>query len=175
LHTGSDPLGYTGPLGLAQLKAAIAGHYGRWYDLDVDPRAAGITTGASGAFVLVFLAAFDAGDRVAVVRPGYPAYRNLLEALDLEVVDVPVGPETGFQPTPALLDTAAAEHGPIDGLVLASPANPTGSMVSRAELTEITGWCAEHGVRLISDEIYHGITYPTDPTMPDARGTSAWS
>ena len=82
----------------------------------------GKTTGASGAFVLVFLAAFDVGDRVAVVRPGYPAYRNTLHALGIEVVDVPVGPETGFQPTPASLDAALAEHGPLEGLVLASPA-----------------------------------------------------
>jgi len=168
-------LGYTSALGTPDLRAAVAGHYGRWYDLDVDPGAVGITTGASGAFVVVFLAAFDAGDRVAVVRPGYPAYRNLLASLDLTVVEVPVGPDTGYQPTPELLDAAAAEHGALDGLVLASPANPTGSMVTRAELAAISEWCAEHDVRLISDEIYHGITYPDDPLAPDPRGTCAWS
>ncbi len=175
LHTSGDPLGYTGPLGLAELRTAIAAHYGRWYDLDVDPAAVAVTTGASGAFVLVFLAAFDVGDRVAVVRPGYPAYRNTLHALGIEVVDVPVGPETGFQPTPASLDAALAEHGPLEGLVLASPANPTGSMVSADELTALVDWCAEHDVRLVSDEIYHGITYPTERSGADDRGTCAWS
>lgn len=175
LHTGTDPLGYTGALGLADLRSEIAGHYGRWYDLDVDPDAVAVTTGASGAFVLVFLAAFDAGDRVAVVRPGYPAYRNLLRALDVEVVEVPVGPDTGYQPTPGLLEAAATEHGPLAGLVLASPANPTGSMVSREELSELTGWCTEHDVRLVSDEIYHGITYPEGPSALDPRGTCARS
>ncbi|MEO6988276.1 MAG: aminotransferase class I/II-fold pyridoxal phosphate-dependent enzyme [Aquihabitans sp.] len=171
VHASSDPLGYTGPLGMLELRSAIADHYRRWYDLDVDPGSVGVTTGASGAFVLVFLAAFDVDDRVAVVRPGYPAYRNVLHALGIEVVDLDVGPETGFQPTVANLEAA----GPLDGLVLASPANPTGSMLSRAELAELVEWCAAKGVRVISDEIYHGITYPTDPSAPDARGTCAWS
>ena len=170
-HTSNDPLGYTGPLGLLGLREEIARHYRRWYGLDVTPEEVGVTTGASGAFVLIFLAAFDAGDRVAVVRPGYPAYRNVLRALDIEVVDVPVGPETGFQPTVDALDAA----GPLQGLVLASPANPTGSMVSRGQLAELVEWCSANGVRLISDEIYHGITYPEDPSTPDARGTCAWS
>jgi aspartate/methionine/tyrosine aminotransferase len=175
---GDDPLGYTGPLGAADLRKAIAGHYGRWYDLDVDPSAVAVTTGASGAFVLVFLAAFDAGDRVAVVRPGYPAYRNLLSALGIEVVEVPVGPDTRFQPTPDVLDRAVAEHGRLSGLVLASPANPTGSMVDHAELEVVAGWCADHEVRLVSDEIYHGITYPDPATGGHglgARGTCARS
>ncbi len=169
LLAGSDPLGYTGPLGDPALRRAIAGHYHRWYDLDVDPRSVAVTTGASGAFVLVFLAAFDAGDRVAVVRPGYPAYRNVLAALDLEVVELPVGADTGFQPTTDLLDAAVARGGPLRGLVLASPANPTGSMVSRTRLADLVAWCQAHEVRLVSDEIYHGITYP-----PSDRGTSAW-
>src|SRR5690606_19813751 len=126
-------------------------------------------------FVLVFLAAFDAGDKVAVVRPGYPAYRNIMRALDIDVVEVAAGPGTGFQPTPELLDAAVAEHGPLAGLVLASPANPTGSMVTPEELAALVGWCAEHGVRLVSDEIYHGITYPTDAADPHSRGTCSWS
>ncbi|MEO6627917.1 MAG: aminotransferase class I/II-fold pyridoxal phosphate-dependent enzyme, partial [Aquihabitans sp.] len=98
-HMSNDPLGYTGPLGLIALRQEIARHYRRWYGIDVSPGEVGVTTGASGAFVLIFLAAFDAGDRVAVVRPGYPAYRNLLRALDIEVVEVPVGSDSGFQPT----------------------------------------------------------------------------
>lgn len=174
LHTSGDPLGYTGTLGVSDLRAAVAGHHRRWYGLDVAAHEVAITTGASGAFVLVFLAAFDAGDRVAVVRPGYPAYRNLLRALDLVVVEVGVGPETGYQPTVELLEAAVAAGGPLRGLVLASPANPTGSMVGRSELAALVAWCAEHGVRLVSDEIYHGLTYPTDATAPGARGTSAW-
>lgn len=174
LYAGTDPLGYTGALGLPELRRAVAGHYGRWYDLDVDPREVAVTTGASGAFVLVFLAAFDVDDRVAVVRPGYPAYRNVLRALAIDVVDVPAGIDTGFEPTPALLDDVVARHGPLQGLVLASPANPTGSMVDRPRLAALADWCREHDVRLVSDEIYHGITYPTDPAAPGARGTSAW-
>lgn len=175
LHAGDDPLGYTGPLGTAELRAAVAEHHRRWYGIDVDPASVAITTGASGAFALVFLAAFDAGDRVAVVRPGYPAYRNLLRALDLEVVEIPAGPDTGFRLTTDALDAAVAAHGPLAGLVLASPANPTGSMVSRNQLADLVAWCAAHDVRFVSDEIYHGITYPTaGPTPPD-RGTCAWS
>lgn len=173
VHLGDDALGYSPALGRAELRTAVAGHYRRWYDLDVDPGAVAITTGASGAFVLVFLAAFDVGDRVAVSRPGYPAYRNLLHALGIEVVEVPVGPESGFQPTVAALEALAAADGPPDGLVLASPANPTGSMVDHDELAALADWCRAHDVRVISDEIYHGITYPQDPTAPGARGTTA--
>jgi aspartate/methionine/tyrosine aminotransferase len=174
LADGED-LGYTQTLGLPPLRGAVAGHYRRWYDLEVDPASVAITTGASGAFVLLFLAAFDAGDRVAVTRPGYPAYRNLLSALGIDVVEVPVGPASGFQPTVDALDDLTASGGGLRGLVLASPANPTGSMVDRDELTALTEWCRAHDVRLISDEIYHGITYPPDPTAPGARGISAAS
>ena len=172
-HAGADALGYTPALGRAELRDAVAGHYRRWYDLEVDPASVAITTGASGAFVLLFLAAFDAGDRVAVTRPGYPAYRNLLHSLGVDVVDVPVGPDTGFQPTVDGLERVTAAHGPLQGLVLASPANPTGSMVDQQELASLTDWCRAHDVRLISDEIYHGITYPDDRSAAGARGTSA--
>ena len=166
------PAGYTGPLGTAPLREAIAGHYREWYGIEVDPRCVAVTTGSSGAFQLVFLAAFDPGDRVALASPGYPAYRNILTALGVQVVEIPTGPETRYQPTPALLDAAAAEHGPLAGLVIASPANPTGTMLQRAELTALTDWCRVHGVRLISDEIYHGITFP-EPGAPDPRGVTA--
>jgi aspartate/methionine/tyrosine aminotransferase len=165
LQHGLD-LGYTPPLGTWALREAIAEHYGRWYDLEVDPSSVAVTTGASGAFVLLFLAAFDVGDRVAVSRPGYPAYGNLLHSLGIEVVDVPVGPDTGFQPTIEGLEQAAA-GAPLAGLVLASPANPTGSMVDRRRAGELAAWCAERGDRQISDEIYHGITYDR------SRGTCA--
>jgi aspartate/methionine/tyrosine aminotransferase len=169
------PLGYSETFGIRPLRRELAGHYRRWYDLDVDPSSVAITTGASGAFVLLFLAAFDADDRVAVTRPGYPVYRNLLHSLGVDVVEVPVGPASGFQPTVEALESLVAARGPLQGLVLASPANPTGSMVDRQELVALTTWCAAHGVRLISDEIYHGITYPVDPSAPDARGTTAAS
>ncbi len=119
-----------------------------------------VTVGSSGAFLLAFLAAFDAGDRVAVTAPGYPAYRHILRALDIEPVELPVGPATGFQPTTELLERV----GPLDGLVVASPANPTGTMLSRAQYQDLARWCAAHAVRLISDEIYHGICYGAPAT-----------
>ncbi|MGG5752588.1 aminotransferase class I/II-fold pyridoxal phosphate-dependent enzyme [Zafaria sp. Z1313] len=173
LHASGTTLNYTPALGTGELRAAIAGHYRRWYGIDVPARNVAVTTGSSGAFMLTFLAAFNPGDRVALARPGYPAYRNILRALGVEVVELECGPATRYQPTPELLDAAAREHGPLTGLMLASPANPTGTMVSRAELTALAGWCADAGVRLVSDEIYHGITYPL-PGAEDPRGVCAW-
>ncbi|XVX22175.1 pyridoxal phosphate-dependent aminotransferase [Actinomycetota bacterium] len=172
IHSGAAPLGYTPALGTQRLREQIAGHYRRWYGLDVDPGRVAVTTGSSGAFSLGFLAAFDAGGRVALARPGYPAYRNILMALGCEVVDIDCGPETRYQPTPELLDEAA-EGGPLAGMILASPANPTGTMVDRAELTAISEWCRANGTRLVSDEIYHGVTYP-EPGAADPRGVCAW-
>ncbi len=151
-------LGYTESLGIPALRAAIAAHYRDWYDVTLDPGSVAVTTGSSGGFTLAFLAAFDAGDRVALARPGYPAYRNILTALGCEVVELACGPLTRFQPTVEMLASAHARE-PLDGVVLASPANPTGTMLDPAELGGIAHWCAEHGVRLVSDEIYHGITY----------------
>jgi aspartate/methionine/tyrosine aminotransferase len=152
-----DVLGYTLALGIEPLRRRIARHYRDYYGLDVDEARIAVTTGSSGAFLLSFLAAFDPGDKVAILRPGYPCYRNILGALGIEAVDVPVGPETRFQPTPALLDGAGGAA--LDGLLVASPANPTGSMLSEAEQAAIVGYCRERGIRYISDEIYHGITY----------------
>jgi aspartate/methionine/tyrosine aminotransferase len=172
IHASGRALTYTSALGIRELRAELAAHYRRWYGLDVDPARVAITTGSSGGFVLAFLAAFEAGDRVALARPGYPAYRNILSSLGCEVVEIDCGPDTRYQPTPALLDAAQAD-GPLAGLIVASPANPTGTMVDRAELAAITGWCADHGVRLVSDEIYHGVTYP-DPGAADPRGVCAW-
>ena len=152
----SDRMGYTDAFGLPALRARIARHYMDCYGVDIDPGRVVACTGSSGAFVLAFLSAFEAGDRVALASPGYPAYRNILRALGVEAVDVPVGPETNFQPSPEILDRV---DGQLDGLILASPSNPTGTMVSRDELKAIVEYCAERGIRLISDEIYHGITY----------------
>jgi len=166
------PAGYTGPLGTTPLREAIAGHYRNWYGVEVDPGSVAVTTGSSGAFQLVFLAAFDPGDRVALASPGYPAYRNILAALGVEVISIPTGIETRYQPTPELLDAAVAEHGPLAGLIVASPANPTGTMLGRAEFEAIIEWCRAHGTRFISDEIYHGITFGAE-NDPDRRGITA--
>ena len=154
----SGDLGYTESMGVPPLKAAIAEHYDRWYGLDVDPARIAVTTGSSGGFMLAFLAAFDAGDRVALARPGYPAYKNILTALGCEVVELACGPEARYQPTLEQLTDAYVDGG-LDGVVVASPANPTGTMIAPAELAGLAAWCAEFDVRLISDEIYHGITY----------------
>ncbi|WP_184926194.1 pyridoxal phosphate-dependent aminotransferase [Saccharothrix ecbatanensis] len=154
-------LGYTEQLGIVELREALAGHYFRQYGLEISADDVVVTTGSSGAFLLGFLASFEAGDRVALARPGYPAYRNILRALGCDVVELPCGPETRFQPTVAMLDDVVRETGPLAGLVVASPANPTGTVLAPDELAGLAGWCAEHGVRLVSDEIYHGISYGT--------------
>ncbi|WP_220099649.1 pyridoxal phosphate-dependent aminotransferase [Mycobacteroides abscessus] len=151
-----NPLGYTDPLGLTDLRGAIAGHYARTYDVEVDPSGVVVTTGASSAVMLAILAGFDSGDRVAVTEPGYPAYRNMLSALGCEVVTLSCDAATGYQPTVA---TVEALEQPIRGLIVASPANPTGSVISGDVLGELAAWSNDHGVLLVSDEIYHGISF----------------
>jgi len=158
---GRVPLGYTEALGRPRLRAAIAEHYAHLYGLAVDPDQVVVTVGASGAFVLTFLVAFDLGDRVVVPEPAFPAYKNTLRALGVEVVRLGVDQETAFKPTPERL---AALEGPIHGLVIASPSNPTGTMLEPAELAAIAGFCRGRGIRLIADEIYHGITYDRPAT-----------
>ncbi len=152
---GDDRLGYTDATGTPELRQRIADHYADRYEVSVDPDRVIVTMGASGGFVLTFLAAFDVGDRVAVTQPGYPCYRNTLEAFGVKAVPIPVGPETRFVPTSALL----AEAGPLEGLVLASPANPTGTALRREELVDIADYCRANDITLIADEIYHGIEY----------------
>ncbi|MCU0894471.1 MAG: aminotransferase class I/II-fold pyridoxal phosphate-dependent enzyme [Rhodospirillales bacterium] len=157
-----DRIGYTDALGHPPLRQAIARDYRDRQGVDLDWRRVVVATGSSGAFVLAFLAAFDAGDRVALASPGYPAYRNILRALDVEVIEIQVDAGSNFQPTPAHLDAVAP---PLHGLIVASPANPTGTMLHRSELFALADACAERGIRLVSDEIYHGITYgPTATT-----------
>lgn len=153
---GHRPLGYTEAFGKPALRRMIADHSRNAYGVPVDPARVAVTVGASGAFVLSFVAAFDACDRVVVPEPAFPAYRNILKALDVEVVPLSLGPETDFKPTTAMLE---AIEGPIHGLVIASPSNPTGTMLDGDELAELAGYCATHAIRLISDEIYHGITF----------------
>jgi aspartate/methionine/tyrosine aminotransferase len=153
-----DRLGYTESLGIPDLRARIARHYRDAYGIAVPADRIVVTSGSSGAFLLAFLAAFDAGERVALADPGYPAYRNMLRALDLEPVGVAAAPQDKFQPTPAALDALCGSAG-LDGLIVASPANPTGSMLSTADLGALSAWCRQRGTRLVSDEIYHGIVY----------------
>jgi aspartate/methionine/tyrosine aminotransferase len=160
LMVGPTPLGYSETFGIKPLRREIAAHYRRWYDLDVDEDHIALTTGSSGAFLLSFLAAFDHGDRVALTRPGYPAYRNILASLGCQVVELPCGPAERFQPTVAMLE-AAHQAAPLAGLVVASPANPTGTMIAPDHLARLATWCRDHEVRLVSDEIYHGITDQT--------------
>jgi aspartate/methionine/tyrosine aminotransferase len=155
----SGDLGYTEAMGAPALRRALAAHYDRWYGVEVDPSRVAVTTGSSGGFMLAFLAAFDVGARVALARPGYPAYKNILAALGCEVVELACGPETRYQPTVEQLRQVEEFEGPLDGLVVASPANPTGTMIRAEELAALADWCSGRGVRLISDEIYHGITY----------------
>lgn len=152
----SDRIGYTEALGIPALRQGIADYYSRYYGVDVEAGQIVVTTGSSTGFLLAFISAFEAGDRVGLAAPGYPAYRNILRALGYEPVEIPVGPETHFQPTPEMIDQLDQ---PLDGLIIASPGNPTGSMLSRDQLQDMCAYCHEKGIRLISDEIYHGITY----------------
>ncbi len=149
-------IGYTDAMGLPSLRARIARNYDELYGVELDPRRVIVTTGSSGGFLLGFLASFEPGDRVALAAPGYPAYRNILASLGVEPVLLPCDLEHRFQPTVELLDRVAP---PLDGLILASPSNPTGTMLGRAELSDLVDYCAARGMRLISDEIYHGIAY----------------
>ncbi len=152
----AQTLGYTDAMGIPQLRARIAEHYQSWYGIEIPIERIAVTTGSSGAFVLAFLAGFDPGDRVAVAEPGYPCYRNILSGLGIEPVPIVTSEASRYQPTIELLE---AVPGPLDGLILASPSNPTGTMLSADELEALAGYCTARGIRLISDEIYHGITY----------------
>jgi len=154
----AETLGYTMALGNDTLRAAIAQHYADWYSVRVAPERIAVTTGSSAAFVLAFLAVFDAGDAVALPSPGYPCYRHILSALGQRSVLLETGPATDWMPTAEDVVRAVRRDG-IKGLLIASPANPTGTMISAARMDELVAVCREHGVRLISDEIYHGLTY----------------
>ncbi|WP_459549068.1 pyridoxal phosphate-dependent aminotransferase [Nocardia sp. X0981] len=161
----AELFGYTETFGILPLRRTIAEHHHRMYGYPVDPDDVVITTGSSGAFTLIFLAAFDPGDTVVVARPGYPAYRNTLRALGCRVIELDCRAETRFQPTVAMLESLPE---PPRGLIVASPANPTGTMIDPAELAAVARWCESHATLLISDEIYHGITYGGE------RTASAW-
>lgn len=149
-----NALGYTVALGLPALRQRIARLYGEWYNVDLDPARVIVTSGSSGGFLLAFSALFDTGDRVGIGAPGYPSYRQILRALDLVPVDLPTAPENRLQPVPA--DLRGQQ---LAGLMVASPANPTGTMLDAAAMRALVAACQEAGIAFISDEIYHGIEY----------------
>ncbi len=150
----AEPFGYTVGLGLPALRARIAQHYMEVYGLELDPARVVITSGASGAFLLAFSALFDNDERVGLGLPCYPSYRQILKAVGLKPVEMPTTAQGRYQPQPS--DVAAHD---LDGLIVASPANPTGTMLTRAELKALADACAAKGAAFISDEIYHGISY----------------
>ncbi len=152
-------IGYTEALGIPELRAAIAKHYSDMYGIDVDPQRVIVTTGSSAGFLLSFLSLFNPSERVVLAEPGYPAYRNIMKSVDLEAVGIACGPKTNFQPSPELIDKL---DGPLHGLLVASPANPTGTMLSPAELKNLVDYCDDRKMHFISDEIYHGLTYTQD-------------
>ena len=150
----AGPLGYTVALGLPALRARIARMYGDWYGVDLDPARVVITSGSSAGFILAFTALFDSGDRVGIGAPGYPSYRQILGALGMVPVDLPTAEANRYQPVPA--DFADMD---LRGLMVASPANPTGTMLDRPAMSALIGACHGAGASFISDEIYHGIEY----------------
>jgi len=147
-------MGYTVALGLPALRERISVLYKDWYNLDIAPERVVVTPGSSGAFILAFTALFDAGDRVGIGAPGYPSYRQILKALDLVPVDIETAAENRLQPVPG--DLSGKD---LSGLLVASPANPTGTMLSRDALGALMAATAGQGAAFISDEIYHGIEY----------------
>ncbi|WP_417807659.1 pyridoxal phosphate-dependent aminotransferase [Thioclava sp.] len=155
-----DAMGYTVALGLPELRAGIAALYKRWYDVDLDPARVVITSGSSGAFLLAFTALFDAGDKVGLGAPGYPSYRQILKGLSIEPVSIPTEVQNRYQPTPSEIPDDLA------GLIVASPGNPSGTMLGAEELEALMSHCAARDIAFVSDEIYHGLQY-------DARAVSA--
>ena len=157
----AGPLGYTVALGLPELRAGIARLYQRWYGVTLDPARVVVTSGSSSAFLLAFTALFDAGEKVGLGEPGYPSYRQILRALSLQPVGIAAREENRLQPVPADL-----EPYDIKGLIVASPGNPSGTMLGHAALAALMEHCAARGISFISDEIYHGLHH-------DARAVSA--
>ncbi len=157
----ADTMGYTDALGLPSLRERIAQHYRDWYGVQVATDRIIVTTGSSGAFLLTFLSLFDVGAGVGMTMPGYPCYRQILSALGQTPVALPIGPDTGWMPTAGQIDKRASAN-EIAGVVIASPANPTGRMLDHETLSGLVAACQRAGIWYISDEIYHGLTY-TEP------------
>lgn len=167
-------LGYTEASGLSSLRTRIVRHYAGFYDTAVSPERITVTTGASGGFLLAFLAAFDPGDRIALASPYYPPYVNILHALGMQPVVLPTDASSRFQPTVALLQAMAETgQGLPDGLIVASPCNPAGTTLEAEELAVLARFCHANGIRLVSDEIYHGLNWETPPATAAAYSDSA--
>ena len=154
----SGRLGYTETLGIPTLRARIARHYRDAYGIAIDPARVVVTTGSSAGFILAFLALFEPGDRVAIALPGYPPYRHILTALGCEPVVIETTQATRWAITPEML-LAAHRKAPLKGVLIASPANPTGTMMTGQALRDLIAAANGAGIRFISDEIYHGLDY----------------
>ncbi|MGH1377887.1 MAG: pyridoxal phosphate-dependent aminotransferase [Alphaproteobacteria bacterium] len=153
----SDPRqGYTEAIGMPSLRERIADYYKSYYNVSISADNVLIGAGSSGAFIISLLSAFDAGDKIALFTPTYPAYRNMLKALNIEIVEIETNAKDNYQPTLELLNNCNQEF---DGMIINSPSNPSGTMISEEELKNICNWCDTKNIRLISDEAYHGITY----------------
>lgn len=153
----SDPRqGYTEAVGMPSLRERIADYYKHTYGVETQAKNIVLTAGSSSGFILGFLAAFDAGDRIAITTPTYPAYRSILKSLNLTAVEIESRAEDNYQPTLDLLQNCGQDF---DGIIINSPSNPAGTIIDELELQKISNWCAEKGIRIISDEAYHGITY----------------
>jgi aspartate/methionine/tyrosine aminotransferase len=163
----SGPFGYTETLGIASLRARIARHYQETHGVSIPVERVIVTTGSSAGFILAFLSMFEAGDRVAVATPGYPPYRHILRALGCEPVPIETTAEARFALTGKMLEAAHAKA-PLAGVLVASPANPTGTMMTGDALAELIGAAEDLGIRVISDEIYHGLDYAF-PALTAAR------
>ncbi|RDE09232.1 pyridoxal phosphate-dependent aminotransferase [Pelagibacterium lacus] len=152
------PMGYTSAKGMPELRQRLARYYAEQHGVELSPERIMVTMGSSSGFILSFLAGFGPGARIAVTRPGYPAYLNILASLNLASVEIPVSPANGWRLTVGDIEAAHA-RAPFDGLLLASPANPTGAVLAREDLAAIIACCDRLGVRFISDEIYHNLNY----------------
>ena len=158
-NIANDPVqGYTAAIGMLPLRERIAQYYKDEYDVTIDIERIAVTTASSGGFVMGLMSAFEAGDTVALTTPTYPAYKNMLQSLDINIVEIPTTKEINYQPTAELLENCGETF---DGIIITSPSNPTGAVIDETELEKICKWCDANGVRLISDEAYHGITYET--------------
>ncbi|WP_375690958.1 pyridoxal phosphate-dependent aminotransferase [Pseudooceanicola sp. LIPI14-2-Ac024] len=162
-------LGYSVTLGLTELRERIARLYGEWYDVDLNPDRVVVTPGSSGAFSLAFASLFDAGDRVGIGMPGYPSYRQILKVMNLDPVLIETSANARYQPVPE--DVAAHD---LDGLLVASPSNPAGTMLGREALGALMQACRERGAAFISDEIYHGLEYDAPSVTALELGDDAY-
>ena len=155
---------YTTPIGLPTLRERIVKYYNERYNVKINPNQVCITPGSSGAFSLAFLSCFEAGDRVAMAMPCYPSYKRILESFGVEIVPLMATQEEKYQPTVPLLETALAGD-KIDGIIIASPNNPTGTMLTNNELTEVVEFCKANDIRVIADELYHGVEFADEKSI----------